>query len=233
MASNYKYKNALAYEVDVVFCIDATMSMDPILNKVKDNALNFYQDFQNKMNEKGKKVDKVRGRIVAFRDYLADQNKAMMATDFFTLPDQEKDFEACIKSIIADGGGDDPEDGLEALSYAMKSDWCRGTAKKRHIIVVWSDESTHDLGFGKKSRYYPKGMPADFNELTEWWGSRENPGLMDESAKRLIMFAPDKKGWSTIRNNWNNVVHSITEDGDEGLSKVDYSSILEAIANTI
>lgn len=231
MASNYR--NKLNYEVDIVFCIDATLSMDPILDKVKENALNFYQDFQRVMAEKEKKVSQLRIRIVAFRDYYYDREKAMMVTNFFTLPDAADDFEACVKSIIPAGGGDDPEDGLEALAYAMKSNWCNQSAKKRHVIVVWSDDGTHDLGFGISAPNYPKGMPKDFNQLTEWWGSRQSPGLMDENAKRLLIFAPDKPGWSTIRNNWNNVIHAITDDTDIGLSKVEYSEIFEAICNSI
>lgn len=231
MGSNYR--NKLAYEVDLVFCIDATMSMEPILDKVKENALNFYQDFQKVMDEKGKKVSQLRIRIVSFRDYYYDRENAMMVTNFFTLPDMATDFEACIKSIIPSGGGDDPEDGLEALAYAMKSDWSYGAAKKRHVIVAWSDDGTHDLGFGKIASNYPKGMPKDFNELTEWWGSKHSPGIMDENAKRLLIFAPDKPGWSTIRDNWNNVIHAITDDEDLGLSKVEYTEILEAICNSI
>lgn len=230
MGSNYR--NRMTYEVDLVFCIDATMSMDPILDKVKDNALNFYQDFQNMMDEKGKKVSQLRIRIVAFRDYYYD-SEPMMVTNFFRLPDMSEDFEACVKSIIPEGGGDDPEDGLEALAYAMKSDWSNGAAKKRHVIVVWSDDGTHNLGFGKKKATYPKGMPKDFNELTEWWGSRNNPGLMDESAKRLLIFAPDKPSWSIIRDNWNNVIHAVTDEKDIGLSKVEYTEILDAICNSI
>ena len=86
MGSNYK--NKMSYEVDLVFCIDATMSMDPILDKVKSNALNFYQDFQKEMDEKGKKVSQLRIRIVAFRDYYYDRENAMMVTNFFNLPEQ-------------------------------------------------------------------------------------------------------------------------------------------------
>lgn len=231
MGSNYR--NRMTYEVDLVFCIDATMSMDIILDKVKENAINFYQDFQNIMDEKGKKISQLRIRLIAFRDYYYDKQNAMMVTDFFHLPEDSPDFEACIKSIIPDGGGDAPEDGLEALAYAMKSDWCDGSAKKRHVIVIWSDDATHELGFGKSAPNYPTGMAKDFNELTEWWGSRRNPGIMDENAKRLLIFAPDKPGWSTIRNNWNNVIHAITEDYDWGLSKVEYTEILDAICNSI
>lgn len=231
MGSNYK--NKLTYEVDLVFCIDATMSMDPILDKVKQNALNFYQDFQNKMEEKQKKVSRLRIRVVAFRDYLFDKEKAMLVTNFFSLPEMSENFEACIRSVIPDGGGDDPEDGLEALAYAMKSNWCAGSAKRRHVIVVWSDAGTHNIGYGKRAPNYPPNMPKDFDELTEWWGSRYNPGLMDESAKRLLIFAPDQPGWSTIRDNWNNVIHAVTEDDDRGLTKVEYNEIMDAICNSI
>ena len=231
MGSNYRDK--MTYEVDLVFCIDATGSMDPILDKVKENALNFYQDFQNVMEEKKKRVSQLRIRIIAFRDYYYDKEDAMMVTNFFNLPEMSKEFEACIRSIKPQGGGDEPEDGLEALAYAIKSPWSNGQGKKRHVIVIWSDEGTHDLGFGQKVSNYPKGMPKDFNELTEWWGCRSTPGFMDENAKRLLLFAPDKPSWNTIRNNWNNVIHAITDDTDIGLTNVEYREILDAICNSI
>lgn len=228
MASNYK----VTYGVDLVFCIDATMSMDPILDTVKNNALNLYQDFQRVMASKHKRVQTLRVRIIAFRDYAYDQDQAMLVTDFFNLPDQAKDFEACVKSIEADGGGDDPEDGLEALAYAMKSNWDTTAQKRRHVIVVWSDEGTHDLGFGKSSPHYPNGMAKDFDELTEWWGSKRHPGLMDETAKRLLLFTPDKPSWNLIRDNWNNVIQ-YESDAGSGLKNCDYDQILNAISNTI
>ena len=136
------------YTVDMVFCIDATGSMEDftgsqkkIINMVKQNALNFYNDFSGVMSAKGKKARQV--RVIAFRDYRADGEHAMMVTDFFCLPQQEKEFEACINSIHADGGGDIPEDGLEALAYAIKSKWTNEGAKKRQVIVVWTDAGTH------------------------------------------------------------------------------------------
>lgn len=228
MGSNYR----MTYGVDLVFCIDATMSMDHILDTVKNNALNFYQDFKNVMDAKHKRVAQLRVRIVAFRDYVADKEKAMMITNFFELPTQAEDFRACVQSIEADGGGDDPEDGLEALAYAMKSDWSTTAQKRRHVIVVWSDDGTHDLGFGKAVPNYPKNMAKDFNELTEWWGSKRAPGIMDESAKRLILFTPDTTHWNTIRDNWNNVIQYESNAGS-GLKDCDYDQILSAICNSI
>lgn len=98
--------------------------------------------------------------------------------------------------------------------------------------MVWSDEGTHDLGFGNSVPNYPSNMAKDFDELTRWWGSKSSPGIMDESAKRLIIFAPAKKSWSTITDNWNNVIQYESEAGN-GLSGCDYKQILSAIGNSI
>jgi hypothetical protein len=224
---------SMDYTVDMVFCIDATGSMEDttgsrlkIINMVKQNALNFYSDFDRIMTAKKKKVFQLRVRIVAFRDYLADGADAMMVTDFFLLPQQEKEFEACINSIHADGGGDIPEDGLEALAYAIKSKWTTEGAKKRQVIVVWTDAGTHDLGFGKGSDYYPNGMPQTLDDLSGWWDD------MDRNAKRLVLFAPDENGWSYISQNWENTVHIPSVAGG-GLAEQSYGEILNAIANSV
>ena len=141
MASNYK----LTYNVDIVFCIDCTESMDNILNIVKNRALSFYSDVQATMKDKGKEIDQLRVRVVAFRDYMAyDEekrkkthcNEPMLITNFFALPEEAHKLEVSVKSLQPIGGGDDPEDGLEALAYAIRSDWTTKGSKDRHIIVL-------------------------------------------------------------------------------------------------
>ena len=82
MASNLK----MTYNVDLVFCIDATGSMSGVIEMVKQNAINFYYDVSKAMETKGKNINSMRIRIVAFRDYKADGEDAMLTTDFFTLP---------------------------------------------------------------------------------------------------------------------------------------------------
>ena len=224
---------SMDYTVDMVFCIDGTGSMEDvtgsetkIINMVKENAVNFYSDFDGIMSRKGKKVRQLRVRVVVFRDYLADGKDAMMVTDFFLLPQQAKEFEACIQSIHADGGGDIPEDGLEALAYAIKSKWTTEGAKKRQVIVVWTDAGTHDIGYGSRSEFYPRGMPKSFSELNDWWDD------MDPNFKRLVMFAPDENGWSYISQNWDNTVHVPSAAGN-GLAEKSYNEILNAIANSV
>lgn len=232
----------LSYNVDIVFCIDCTETMDNILNIVKQRALSFYDDVQRTLHEKDKVVDQLRVRVVAFRDYLAyaeegrkkvRQNEPMLVSDFFLLPQEAHKLEVSVNSLYPIGGGDEEEDGLEALAYAIRSPWTTRGSKDRHIIVIWSDAAPHRLGFAAGSPRYPRGMARSMDELTQWWGDRYDPGYMPEqAAKRLILFAPNRGGWKTISENWDNVVHFPSNAGD-GLKEVDYQTILSCIAQTI
>lgn len=224
----------MRYLVDMVFCIDATGSMGPVINTVKEHVLNFYQDVTKKMAEKNKKISQMRIRLIAFRDYLADKDQAMLATDFFRLPEQSKEFADCVNGIKEQGGGDDPEDGLEALAFAIKSKWCQDAgAKKRQVIVVWTDASTHEIGHGRSAANYPVGMPQSFSELTEWWGDRQTPSpYISQNAKRLILFAPEEQDWNIIADNWDNIIHYPSVAGS-GLREYDYNAIIDAIVNSI
>ena len=228
-SSNYK----ISYNVDLVFCIDCMGSMSGLLDMVKQNALSFYRDVTDAMTKKHKFIDQLRIRIVAFRDYLADgASNAMLVTDFFNLPEQAESFEASIRSLHADGGGDDPEDGLEALAYAIKSKWNPAGMKRRQVIVVWTDAPTHPLGFAAEDPGYPRGMPKNLDELTAWWGTPAQPGFVDSNAKRLLLYTPDLPSWNFISQNWDNVLHFPSEAGN-GLQELEYRQILDAISNTI
>jgi len=224
-----KYK--LTYNVDMVFCIDATGSMRHVIDFVKKNALSLYQDIADAMAKKHKVISQMRVRVIAFRDYLADGEDAMMTSDFFVLPEQAWQFSDCVNGIVAKGGGDIPEDGLEALGYAIRSEWTRQGVKKRHIIVMWSDAPTHALGHCAAAPWYPEGMAANFEELTLWWEDEQLGGIMDENAKRLLIFAPDAPEWSRISQEWAQVIHVQTVS--EGLMDVEYQQVIDAVCNTI
>ena len=224
----------LDYTVDMVFCIDATGSMEEfgggqkrLINMVKEGAISFYDDLSKSMSAKHKQIRQLRIRVVAFRDYLADGEAAMLVTNFFYLPEQAKEFEDCINSISAMGGGDIPEDGLEALAYAIRSDWTNEGARRRQVIVLWTDADPHPLQYGSSSPYYPSGMPRDLGELTDWWDNYMNP-----TAKRLVMFAPDEGGWEYISSNWDNVVHFPSQAGN-GLAEQSYADIMNVLSNSI
>lgn len=221
------YARKHKYDVDIVLCLDGTASMEPIINTIKGNSVRFCKDIYERMNARCKFIHQLRVKVIVFRDYIADGADAMLQTDFFLLPQQSAEFEDIINSIHAEGGGDIPEDGLEALAYAMKSNWTTYEgAKKRQVIVVWTDAGTHELGHSKRSKYYPSGMPSNLAELEDWWDE------MDDYAKRLIIYAPNTNYWNYISDNWEKVYHVASVAGD-GMSEHNYSEILEMISSTI
>ena len=231
---NWADPYAMKYDVDIVMCIDATASMGPFLNLVKSQALHLYEDITQKMKEKDKFIDELRVRVIAFRDYLADGAEAMVESSFFCLPQEAAAFEKMVREIQPKGGGDIPEDGLEALALAMKSPWnTRSGNKRRQIIVVWTDAGTHAMGYGKDSVHYPvQFMPGNFAELTSWWGAGQYRGVLDDMGKRMLIYAPEAEHWTTIAENWDNTIMYPCQAG-KGLSGTTYAEILDAISGSI
>lgn len=252
MGSNYAHK--VTYSLDVVFCIDSTMSMQYMIGEVTQNALHFYDDLARKMEEMGKCVDKVRVRIISFRDYNHDMDRSMESTRFFELPEEKEKFERAMKSITVFGGGDDAESSLEALAYAIRSDWRATTDRYRQVIVLWTDDEPHPLNDrsyqrniysslpnNDPARYYPsRELPRDLSELCDWW---EDPdlGYIDQTGKRLLLFSPlqvegtsgpkASYAWGEIRD-WSNVIHrNVSSTGN--LQELDYDVVVETVSKSV
>lgn len=217
----------VTYAVDLVMCIDGTGSMGHLIEEVKSAALKFYDKLEAKMKEKTKKIDQLRAKVIVFRDYWYDTPEmAMQCSEFMDLRSQSPDFASFISKVIADGGGDEPENGLEALGLALKSNWIKGDfTKQRYVIIVYTDASAHSLEKPGKPSNYPNNIPPTFDELTDYWHE------MPTSAKRLLLFAPDAQPW-TIMSSWENTIHYVSEAG-RGLEDVEMDQILDAIANSV
>ena len=220
----------LSYAVDIVFCIDVTGSMTPILDAVKANALRFYDDVQHNLTAKGKNVDELRVRVIAFRDFVADGEAALQESSFFGLPAERAGFSDFVNGLIAQGGGDAPESGLEAVALAVNSPWTNRGDRRRQVVVVWTDQPAHPLDPTTLPAELRGRVPADFSALTDLWEDAQGP--LGGSSKRLILFAPDGPGWSDISGVWENVVHHPSQAGG-GLSEVDYGTIVDSIGNSV
>ena len=74
---------AVTTYVDIVFCIDCTGSMAPIIDTVKDLTLGFYDDLIKTMADTyQRRVETLRVKVIAFRDYYCDGNRAMQESKF-------------------------------------------------------------------------------------------------------------------------------------------------------
>jgi hypothetical protein len=154
----------------------------------------------------------------------------MQESPFFALPGSQADFSAFVNSLIAEGGGDAPESGLEAVALAVNSPWTTTGDRRRQVIVVWTDQPAQPLDASVVPAELSGRVPGDFSALTDLWENEQGP--MGSSAKRLILFAPDGPGWSDISGVWENVVHHPSQAG-AGLSDVDYGTIIDSIGNSV
>lgn len=216
----------LDYNVDIVMCIDATGSMAPIINSVKEHALSFHEKFKAAMQKENKDVTQLRIKVIVFRDFEVD-SEPLLESKFFVLDDEREEFAAFVNNITPEGGGDNPESGLEALAQAIKSDWVRTGAVRRHVIVLYSDTSAKELGSGSSSPAYPADMPKDFSELRDIWDGQ----MMEARAKRMLLFTPDAMPWNDIQL-WNNAfLFPMAERG--GCSEADMEVCLRALVHSI
>ena len=219
------------YSVDIVMCIDATGSMAPIIDEVKGNAISFHKKFVDSMKENGKEVAQLRIKVIAFRDYGCDE-EPMLESGFYTLPDQNVEFESFVNSIEAIGGGDGPENALEAIALALKSDWTKGGSKRRHAILVFSDAPALPLGERAGSASYPSGLPADIAQLGAWWeGTDQTLGSKYQAkAGRLVAFVPNAEPWTELQA-WNRYWPAFSSAGT-GLPDVDLQSAIDLMVGT-
>lgn len=214
--------------IDVVFCIDGTGSMVPCIESVKANARRFHLDFVSAMTDCGSEIDSMRVKVIVFRDYQDGEN-AMVESPFFELPTDAADFDKFLSGISATGGGDAPENGFEALYYAMKSDFTT-QAKDRQVIVLFTDSDALDLRERAGEDGYPADMVDEEGLITMWACMAQDPGFkLRERNKRLVMFAPAGTKYELLKSKLNRSVFEPV-NMDEGLGDIDFKDIIKMIA---
>ena len=214
--------------IDIVMCIDATNSMGPCIDNVRNHASKFYRDFVDKMiNDYDSQVDSLRLQVVVFRDLECD-TEALVKSDFFELPADTALFENYLKGIAPRGGGDIKESGLEALYTAMTTEWEAKRYNDRQVIVLFTDADAID--FGEKS--HRTGYPTLCDEQTMkdvWYARMGNRNTMQERCKRLVIFAPANSLYQTkITAQLNRSTFSPVEP-KKGMADVSFEDILKIV----
>ncbi len=218
------------YYIDIALCIDASENMSPIIEKVKANARSFCEKLVESIEDWGKSVAQLRIKVIAFRDYGFDP-EPMKESAFFLLPDQNEDFESFLRSIKATGGGDGPENALEAIALALKSDWTTGGILRRHIILVFTDAPALKLGERASAASYPEGMPKDLAQLYAWWEGADQTltSTYQKNAGRLVAFVPVAYPWVDMQY-WNRFWPIFADSVGTGCSNVSINEITGILA---
>ena len=217
--------------IDIVFCIDGTGSMSDCIDNVKKHARNFYSMLVEKMTRLGSDIDETRVKVIVFRDYGCDGENSMQISDFFLLDQDTPDYEKFLSGVRAQGGGDGPENGLEALFYAMQSKFECGD-DDRQVIVLFTDADALPLGARSDSAVYPKGMVDEAGLEKMWIGKdQERVGFLNQLTKRLVIFAPAGTRYEELAKKWNLTWYKAVA-GDDGLSEISFDDIIDLIGKS-
>lgn len=212
--------------IDLVLVIDATGSMSGLIDTVKANALDAERQLREALRRDGQALDSLRVRVVVFRDLYCDLSP-IETTPFLELPAGAGRFSQEVAGVTANGGGDEPESGLEGLALAISSPWGVGDQRRRGVIVLWTDASAHPLERRPARCAQPVDeLPRSFQDLTALWHDRAE--AMGGTLRRLILFAPAVAPWTTIAASWPQVLHRPSRAGG-GLGEVDFGGIVETI----
>jgi hypothetical protein len=122
--------------VDIVFVMDVTESMQPYVDAVKQNVIAFAQDLQSNSRD-------YRLGLVTFEDYVVSAYPDCNCAYRNSFTSDVKQFSEWVGSLHAGGGGDIPEDQLDALAYAAKFPF---RPEAEGIIIIVTDAPPHHDG---------------------------------------------------------------------------------------
>lgn len=209
-----------SYNVDIVFCIDATASMQPIIDQVKENAKIMPQEILSKSEEKGKKIKNLRLKLIEYRDLVEDQIGQMEEYEFTQDPEV---FKSNVDGIIADGGGDYPESTFDAILRACESEWYEGQGKKRKIIIVMTDDKPREIHESSLKQGESPTVTTVINRYL---------GMSESNEGRLLMIAPDCEEYSMLAQA--EFTEYVKASPGKGLADIGfYDTVIPWIVNSI
>lgn len=216
--------------VDFVYVIDATGSMNSCIDNVRE-SLHKINDavLESCIAAEGPSaVDMLRVKFVLFRDYFIDGDSAMQESPFFERPADDAKMDEFLNSVKAYGGGDTPENGLEGLYYALKSDFATfNGGRDRQIVVLITDADAVPLKERAHCENYPADM-VDYEGLVAMCTGADKSIKFGGRNSFILIFAPEGTQYAELQYACRNVVFFPTTPG-EGLRDIDFSFVMRAI----
>ena len=185
--SNYEttQTNKVKGVVDICFLLDATGSMQPCINAIKNNITSFIHSLTTPDDNGGVELKNWRACVWGYRDfeYEPKHGREPLVRNPFT--DNAEELKAQLSALVAQGGGDEPESLLDALYEVCRMgktergaepqpDKWRYRSEAARCIIVFTDASFHP-----NMTLVPGGALEDVRLL------------MQQERMRLSLFAPE------------------------------------------
>src|SRR5882762_4717843 len=133
--------------VDIVFVMDVTESMQPYIDAIKQNMVNFAHDLASNNRD-------YRLGLVTFEDYVVSKYPDCNCPYQKTMTSDVNKFIDWVGTLHASGGGDIPEDQLDALAYASSFPF---RPQAQGIIIIITDAPPHHDGDGSGYTQHDQG----------------------------------------------------------------------------
>ena len=182
-SQTYKTKGV----VDICFLLDATGSMQPCIDNIKENIRTFITTLISPQDNGGVHLQDWRACVWGYRDFEYDPKHGGKAIEKNSFTSDVSELEKQLGALVAQGGGDEPESLLDALyevcqigatekgSEADPNKW-RYSSDAARCIIVMTDAS-----------YHPHMT------LVPGGGLDDVIRLMQQERMRLSLFAPEMK----------------------------------------
>ncbi len=168
--------------VDIVFVMDVTESMQPYIDAVKQNVIAFAQDLQSNSRD-------YRLGLVTFEDYVVSKYPDCNCPYRNTMTSDVKVFTDWVGSLHAGGGGDIPEDQLDALAYASTFPF---RPEAEGIIIIVTDAPPHHDGDGSSDTAHDQAFWDHHThgmQVTDLTGSKV-AGMLKKNGLTLYAVVP-------------------------------------------
>jgi hypothetical protein len=169
--------------VDIVFVLDVTESMQPYIDAVKQNVIAFAQDLASNNRD-------YRLGLVTFEDYVVSKEKDCNCPYSYTMTSNVKEFTDWVGGLHAGGGGDIPEDQLDALAYAASFPF---RPEAEGIVIIVTDAPPHHEGdgsaFTQHDQAYWDHHPNKNADVTDLTGDKV-AALMKKNGLTLYAVVP-------------------------------------------
>ena len=212
---NLEKKDSSGMYVDVVFCLDMTGNCTGA-EQIRNGLRTFRDKYEEAcLDRKMTALKRLRVRFVLFKDYQYD-SEPMVESEFFTLDEDVDAALAFLGDRYPSGGGDIAECSLEALAYAVGSEWLCEEGEgcvNRNIICLVTDAPPKPLGKCEDCVGYPENMPKSLDEIFDSWYST------NARIKRMLLVTPCIEPWISCTERPN--VFQMTVRENEGCHDVD------------
>jgi hypothetical protein len=134
--------------VDIIFVLDVTESMQPYIDAVKQNVIAFAQDLARNNRD-------YRLGLVTFEDYVVSAAADCNCDYRKKMTSSVQEFTNWVGTLHAGGGGDIPEDQLDALAYASTFPF---RPEAQGIVIIVTDAPDHHAGDGSAHTQHDQGF---------------------------------------------------------------------------